>query len=181
MIKENIKIAVGSLNPVKIKAVDNAFKKISHNYEIIGINVESGVSMQPLSDIEAVKGAENRAIGALTSLNADYGIGLEGAAIELPWGMFLTGWVVIIDKNGLIGRASGSRIPLPDSIAEKIRMGMELGPLMDYLLKIENTKQKNGAVGFFTNNNITRSRAFEDNIYSALAPFFHFDLYKNEK
>lgn len=179
-MKNRVILAVGSKNPVKINAVEKVFKKIFKNVEINGFDVASGVAEQPLSDVEAVRGAENRAINAQKAGNADFGVGLEGATVEMEWGMFLTGWIAVADKKGIIGRASGGRIPIPDAIAQKIRMGMELGPLMDNIVKSENTKQKGGAVGFFTKNFISRTEAFENNLYYALAPYFHKELYSIE-
>ena len=111
-------VAVGSANPVKVSAVKSVFSKLFTNPEVKGVNASSGVSEQPLSDNEAVKGAENRAIAAQKECSADFGIGLEGATIETPWGMFLTGWIAVADQKGIIGRASGGRIPLPDSVSE---------------------------------------------------------------
>ena len=58
-----MKVAIGSTNPVKIAAVKSAFKKVWPNkkFTFKGIKVNSGVSHQPMSDIESIKGAGNRA------------------------------------------------------------------------------------------------------------------------
>jgi inosine/xanthosine triphosphatase len=179
-MENKVIVAVGSANPVKIKAVEAVFTRLFDRVEVKGFDVPSGVADQPRSDSEAVVGAENRAVLALRQCDADFGVGLEGATLEMEWGMFLTGWIAVADHSGIVGRASGGRIPLPETIAEKIRMGMELGPLMDTVVKTSNTKQKGGAVGFFTNNFISRTQAFENNLYYALAPWFHKPLYETE-
>ena len=66
-------VAVGSLNPVKIQATLNAFKKFwpDKSWKIIGIETPSGVSDQPMSDNEYIK-------GAFKKIKADFGVGLEG-------------------------------------------------------------------------------------------------------
>ena len=53
-----MKIAVGSENPVKINAVKHAFKLVwpKKKWEVIGVKVTSGVSDQPMSDVESIKG-----------------------------------------------------------------------------------------------------------------------------
>ena len=73
-------IAVGSLNPVKLAAVEEAFSIVWPDtvWDVIGVAVISGVSAQPMSDIESIKGAINRAKISITELEADYGVGLEG-------------------------------------------------------------------------------------------------------
>ena len=73
-------IAVGSLNPVKLAAVKEAFSIVWPDtvWDVIGVEVISGVSAQPMSDIESIKGAINRAKISITELEADYGVGLEG-------------------------------------------------------------------------------------------------------
>jgi len=56
-----MKILVGSKNPVKIKAVEEAFSKYFDNIVVEGINVNSGVSVQPVNN-ETYAGAQNRAL-----------------------------------------------------------------------------------------------------------------------
>lgn len=76
-----MRVAIGSKNPAKINAVKNVFKD-----EIISVDAESGVSEQPMSDEETIKGAINRAIQAAELGEAEIGIGLEGASSKLPMG-----------------------------------------------------------------------------------------------
>lgn len=172
------KISIGSKNPVKIAAVENAVKKIWSDIEIISIEVSSGVSEQPISDDEAIKGATNRAKLSLQKTDADLGIGLEGCTIDTKYGMLLSGWVVVIDKNGKVGIGSGGRLLLPERIASEIRRGKELGPVMDELTGNHNTKQQQGAVGILTNNLISRTAAFEMSIIYALSKFVNPNYYK---
>jgi non-canonical (house-cleaning) NTP pyrophosphatase len=59
-----IKIYIGSLNPVKIECVRQAFQKVFNHedYLFTGKYVSSGVSDQPMSDRETYEGARNRVI-----------------------------------------------------------------------------------------------------------------------
>ena len=58
-----MKIAVGSKNSAKLKAARTVVNKIfpRDKIKVIAVEVDSGVSKQPKSDDEAIKGAINRA------------------------------------------------------------------------------------------------------------------------
>ena len=69
-------VAVGSENPVKVKAVKEVMSEIYGNVEIVSYSVDSGVSKQPTSLEEIVKGAINRARNVLLKNdNAQFGRG----------------------------------------------------------------------------------------------------------
>ncbi len=171
------KVVVGTTNPAKLAAVDQALKQIWSQVSIASINVDSGVRTQPLSDQEAISGATNRARLALASIDADLGIGVEGNTVELEQGMFSTAWVTVVDRTGVIGLGSSGRFRLPEAVAQAVRQGGELGPLMDQLTGEQNTKHKQGAVGILTNNLITRSAALETAVIFALTRFISPEYY----
>jgi len=173
-----MKISVGSKNPVKITAVENAVKKIWSDAEIIGVEVNSGINNQPKSNEEAIQGAVNRAKLSLQQTGADIGMGLEGCVYDSKFGMFLSGWVVAINKNGEIGIGGGGGLLLPEKIASEIRNGKELGPVMDKFIGDHNTKQKQGTVGVLTNNLVSRTDAFEKSVIFALARFINPHYYQ---
>ncbi|MBI4359165.1 MAG: inosine/xanthosine triphosphatase [Candidatus Nealsonbacteria bacterium] len=173
-----MKISVGSKNPVKIAAVENSVQKIWPGAEVIGIEVDSGVSNQPRSNEEAIQGATNRARLSRQQAGADLGIGLEGCVSDSKFGMFVSGWVVAIDKKGEIGIGGGGGLLLPEKVASEIRKGKELGPVMDGFIGGHNTKQKQGTVGVLTNNLIPRTDAFEKSVIFALARFINPHFYK---
>ena len=176
------KIAVGSLNPVKIAAVRNVAQRIWSDTDVIGISVPSGISVQPTSDQEAIKGAVNRAQLARYALQADLGLGLEGFTIDTQWGMFVSAWVAVVGTNEftsaeIIGLGAGGRIQLPHRVAEVVRNGAELGPLMDQFVNQKNTKQKQGAIGILTDGLVGRTEALEIGVIYALARFIKPDYY----
>jgi inosine/xanthosine triphosphatase len=131
-----------------------------------------------MSDEEAIEGARNRARLALEKTDADLGIGLEGCGVEMRYGMFLTGWVVGVDKKGRTGMGCGGRMLLPDKVATEVRRGKELGPVMDALVGDRNTKQKEGAVGILTRGLIVREEAFHVPLIYALARFYNEEWYE---
>ncbi|MBT2683976.1 DUF84 family protein [Bacillus sp. ISL-37] len=153
-----MQVAVGSKNPAKINAVKEAFKE--YEYEIISFDAESGVSEQPMSDEETIKGAVNRAIQAAEIGEAEIGIGLEGGVQQTPYGLMLCNWGALAAKGMDPIISGGARIPLPDEIAQQLLMGAELGPVMDEYAKKQNVRKNEGAVGIFTNGQINRSEMF---------------------
>lgn len=153
-----ILISIGSKNLAKIAAVKNAFKE--YRYEIVSVDVASGVSAQPMTDKETIQGAINRATSAATEMKAEIGIGLEGGVQQTTTGLFLCNWGALKVKDLPPFIAGGARIPLPQDIADRILQGEELGPIMNEFSKKQNVRHKEGAVGVFTNGQINRTDMF---------------------
>ncbi len=173
------KVMVGSLNPVKIAAVQAAFAAVwpEHTWEIAGIAVPSGVSNQPMSDLESITGARNRANNALAAGEAGYGVGLEGGLQQIGEQWFDCGWVVVRDRAGREGCGSTARLVIPLRMLRLIQQGMEVGEAVDEIFQQHNSKQSAGHFGLMTNNAITRTRAYTDGVIVALARFTHAQLF----
>ncbi len=172
-----MKIGVGSTNPVKIKATAEGFELAGVEPEIVEIDVGSGVSEQPTTDEEAITGAKNRAEGVKNGGNFDFSVGIEGSVSDTEFGMFLTGWSYLIDETGEEYIGGGGRLELPQSIADRIREGEELGPIMDDITNQDGVKKGPGAIGIFTNGIITRKGAYRDALVFALAKFLNPEFY----
>lgn len=168
-----MKVAVGSKNPVKIAAVKEAFETIWPEKEFIfeGFDVSSGVSDQPMSDEESIRGATTRAKKAIGENDADFGVGPEGGLQQLGDTWFDTGWIVIIGKDGTFGIGSTIRLETPSKVMHLIREGNELGKVCDMLFEQTNSKHKSGFFGLMTNDALTRKSAYRDAVIAALAPF----------
>jgi inosine/xanthosine triphosphatase len=152
-----MKIIIGSKNPAKIAAVKNSFL---NEDEFVALDVPSGVSEQPFSDEETIKGAINRAMGALTQGKGDIGIGLEGGVQETSFGLLICNWGALATNEREPIIAGGARILLPEEVASRLRAGEELGPVMDDYAKRQNVSKQEGAVGIFTNGMVNRSEMF---------------------
>ncbi len=153
-----LKIAIGTKNPAKVDAIINGFDGVEANF--LPSSVSSGVSAQPFSDEETIRGAINRAKAALEHVGADLGIGLEGGVVETEFGMFLCNWGAIVDKNNEPIIAGGARILLPDEIAGELRKGIELGDVMEQFTKQKDIRSNEGAIGIFTNHYVNRKDMF---------------------
>lgn len=172
-----MKIIIGSKNPAKITAVKNCF--LDQKTEVIALDIPSGVSAQPFSDEETIKGAINRALGALRDGSGDIGIGLEGGVQETNAGLFICNWGALAASNMEPFIAGGARFLLPEEIAVRLRAGEELGPVMDDYAKQQNVRKHEGAVGIFTNGMVNRVDMFT-HVVKLLAGQYLYTLSQNK-
>lgn len=173
-----MKIVVGSENPVKINAVREVFKEVLGSVEVVGVAVNSGVSEQPMSDEETIRGAKARAKKAIKKVkDADYGVGLEGGVYDQGEKLYEAAWCAVLRSDGVEGLGGGLRFEIPPKVAEKIRQGGELGPLMDDLLGRADVKQQEGVIGVLTKHHVTRTGAYKQLVYLALVRFISEEWY----
>lgn len=173
-----MKVAVGSGNPTKIRAVERVMKTFWPDAEVVGVSVPSGVSDQPSSEDEAVEGALNRARASIEAMGVDMGVGIEGYTSDTKHGMFLSPIVVVVDSQGRKGVGHGGRFLLPEGVAAEVRKGRELGPVMDEFIGEHNVKQRQGAVGVFTKGRISRTELSENAVILALVRFLNPEHYE---
>ena len=176
-----MKILVGSQNPVKIEAVKESFSRYFEKVEVAEIKVDSKVSSQPVGE-ETFEGAKNRAlelkkINEAKKLNSQFCVGIEGGIIKLYSKWFCFGVMCIVDNQGKIGFGTSSCFELPDKIVQELLSGIELGKVIDKITGDHNTKQKNGAIGFFTKGIMKRKDFYATGLAVALVPFVNEELY----
>lgn len=172
-------IAVASHNPVKIAACLSGFQLAfpDRSFEIHSDIVPSGVADQPFSDKETLFGAETRVENLIHKFpSADYWVGIEGGVEEFDNDLIGFAWI-IIKSNQITGKARSGTFFLPPQVARLVRQGVELGTADDIVFGRTNSKQANGAVGFLTNNVITRKALYEHAVVLALAPFINPQLF----
>lgn len=160
-----MRIAVGSGNPVKRDAVQEALPEAT----VESVSVESGVSEQPWGDDETIQGARNRAERALGD-DHDLGVGLEGGVAEQESGLFLIMWAAATDCDR-IELGGGPRLRLPGDVAARLHEGEELGPVMDDLLDTSGVAENQGAAGVLTDGVTDRTEALRTATAGALGPF----------
>lgn len=151
-----MKIMIGSQNPTKWKAVQEVFK----GYEIGTKDVPSLVSSQPFSDDETREGAINRALKCAGSSSDAIGIGLEGGVMYIHDQLYLCNWGALVMPDKEMYTASGARIVLPPDIAVQLEKGTELGEIMDIYTRKQAVRNKEGAIGVFTNDAVSRKELF---------------------
>ncbi len=173
-----MKIAVGTDNPVKYRAVRNVMRRLFPDAQVIALRVPSGLPEQPIGDDETRQGALNRAQAARLATHADWGVGIEGGVVECEFGMMTCAWCAIKDRSGRVGIGGSTNMLLPEEVAERVRAGEELGHAMDEFAKITNVKRKMGAIGVMTKGLTDRQRAYEFIVKMAVVKFLWKEKYK---
>ncbi|CAG0976473.1 Inosine/xanthosine triphosphatase [Anaerolineae bacterium] len=174
-----MKIAIGSTNPVKIRAVRNVLRKIFPRAKFVALDVASGVPGQPRGDKQTRRGAVNRARAVREQARADFGVGLEAGIVVNEFGTMTCAWCAIVDRAGRVGIGGSTNMLLPDKVAARVQAGAELGDAMDAFANIKNVKRKMGAIGVLTKGLSDRQRAYESIIKLAMARFLWKDKYGN--
>lgn len=174
-----MKIFVASLNPVKIESTKAALAAFLNDFEVSGVNTESGVSDQPF-DEETYRGAENRVnyiLDNYTIASNDYAVGIEGGIFSIHGRYIAKGIVCIGNGNGLKYFGESAGFELPERVMEKIKGGLELGEVIDSLTGEKHTKQKGGAIGHLSGGKLDRNGLYSMGIITAFVPFINKKLY----
>jgi inosine/xanthosine triphosphatase len=188
-------IAVGSTRKPKLAAVNEALGQIASlfsanaQFEIIGIEVESGVTHTPSNRAELMQGARQRAeavqsLAMQRSQSWTYFVGLEGGLDSVEENgqrrVFLESWAYVSDGHrGHFG--SSGAIELPESLAEEVLgRGTELSVAIDQFAQQTGIRDAQGAWGILSANQITRQEAFRIAVIAAFAPFYNAELYNKE-
>ncbi len=188
-----IKIAIGSTRTAKVNAVRAAVERVAmieetwHDAEIIARSVKINAPAMPLSEEELMMGAHERAFAVRDlleeeNLKANLFVGMEGGfdtvKINGEEQTFICGWAYVTDgKKGSFGGAPSMRVP--DAIARRvIENNLELAQVIDEVSGEEDVRSRQGALGVFSRDLITRPLSFELALVAALAPFYNPKLYK---
>lgn len=175
-----MRVAVGSLNEVKIEAVKNCFEKFFKEIVIEPISVKA--PSQPIGFDETLRGAVFRASEALRLSGADYGVGLEAGLIEVPHS--ITGYVdqhicVIVDQKDRVTAGFSMAFEFPREVVEKLLKGEagEAEEVMEMISGIRDIGEKCGAIGYLSRGEIERRILCEQAVISALIPRLNQRLY----
>lgn len=196
MDRKKIILAVGSRRGPKVNAVTEALDTLANalgsedQFEVVGVEVESGVSHTPVTRKELMRGARQRA-EALMLLSRETGeawhyfIGLEGGLDVIPdvanRRVFLESWAYVTDGvSGHYGRSGG--IELPEALADEVlENGVELAVAIDKFAGAVGVRDAQGAWGVLSSNFITRQDAFRVAVIAAFAPFYNEKMYRASK
>ena len=172
-------VVIGSKNPVKVSCTDEAFQLALGDQVLVqALDVDAGVSQQPVGDQETYLGAYNRASNCKVAFpEADFWVGIEGGVGDMDGDMTAFAWIVILDQAGKLGRARTAAFFLPPAAADLVRNGIELGDANDQIFEKENTKQQGGAIGSLSKGLVTRKDLYKQAVLLALVPFIQQHLY----
>jgi inosine/xanthosine triphosphatase len=179
-------VRVGSTNPPKLEGVRAALAAFSRDVTVEGVDLESGVSEQPLGLEEIVEGARNRASGARRSGSCDLGVGYEDGLVAIPesaGGWLNVGCAAVSDGDRIsIGLSSGFSYP-PACSERAVAERRPIGALFDRLWRERRgdcavcAEPSIGNVGKLTGGAMTRAEYTRHAVLCALTPFIHPDLY----
>ena len=188
-----ILVVVGSMRKPKLAAVRDAVASFGSllspekQIEVVGVEVESGVSHTPTSREELMQGARQRAeaVAKLATQNSQQGnffVGLEGGLDVVRENgqrrVFLESWAYVSDgTQGFFGR-SGS-IEVAEAIAEDVvDRGTELSVAIDRFAEEVGVRDAQGAWGVLSGNLVTRQDSFRIAVITAFAPFYNAKMYR---
>ena len=152
-------VRVGTANPMKIAATRKAFAKFFKSAKVVGVEVPSPVSAQPISFGEIVRGARGRARQAFA--DCDYAVGIEAGTFKVgavwPRPFQITMACVFDGTREALG--SGPFFELPAAMLKKV------------------VQADTGSVAVVTKGKVNRESVTRDAIIMALAPFVTAELY----
>lgn len=124
-----MKIAVGTTSEQKLQYLQEVLRELNFNAELIPVDVVSGVSVQPISDLETKFGSSNRARNAFHKANdADFAIGIEVGYHPKPNGDYrIFCWATIVDNSGKQISARSHQLLLPQFHQSILKQDKNLG------------------------------------------------------
>jgi inosine/xanthosine triphosphatase len=188
-------VRVGSVNEPKLAAVRSAIGAYAPDAKIEGIAVASGVPEQPVGFEEIIRGARNRAAGAVSESPCDLGIGIEDGLVPLPTGgsegegvHLNIGCVAITDgKRTSIGFSSAFGYP-PECSNPAVRDREPIGAAFDRLWEAHRgdsaakpSALSTGNIGRLSNGVLPRAEYARHGVLCALVAFVQPDLYGFEE
>ena len=189
---EKIQIAVGSTRKPKLAAVDMAIRDFGvvlasgGAFEVIGVEVDSGVGHTPANRSDSMQGARQRAEAVVRLAREKkekwrYFVGLEGGLDVIEERgrrrVFLESWAYVSDgRNGHYGRSGG--VEIPAALAhEVLENGVELSMAIDGFAGAVGIRDAQGAWGVLSSGLISRTAAFRVAVVAAFAPFYNAKMY----
>jgi len=126
-----MKIALGSISEDKKKILTDVFLEFNINPDIVGVEIDPLIADQPLDEEMIIKGAFNRAKGALSRVrDCDFSIGLEGGLSLVEDNYFLVCVAIIMDNEGRKYIGLSSKLSLPKEVSERVKQGEQFGQVI---------------------------------------------------
>jgi len=188
-----IVVAVGSTRPLKLRAVSDAIQSFGSTldpgaqFDVLGIEVPSGVGHTPQSRSELMAGARGRVEALLGQARKrrepwSYFVGLEGGLDVVHENgrrmAFLESWAFVTDAAGRESWGHAGGVVLPAALAaEVLDRGVELSAAIDAFAGAQGIRDAQGAWGVLTRDLITRHDVLRAAVINAFAPFFNAALY----
>jgi inosine/xanthosine triphosphatase len=119
-------IVLGTASKDKLKILEDYLASHDKTFKIVQVQADSGVSDQPISEEETIKGAKTRAKNAYKSGKYELAIGLEGGLVKHNKLYHLICIACIYNgKKYFLGISKS--LPLPQKVSSAIEDGVEFG------------------------------------------------------
>lgn len=175
-----MKVIVGSTGAAKLEAGRISFAAMFPDQiiDIQGVQAKSGVPDQPMGRDQTLSGAWNRIKHARELIpDADYWIAFESGIEDIDGRLSTINWMVAENRAGLKSRALGGGFLIPTEIEKLVREGMELGPAVDQVMGLHDSKNDKGLIGILAHDVQTRASVYAEGMIMALYPFKNPELY----
>lgn len=170
-----MRVLVGSRNPVKLRGVERAFREFYGQVELVAVEVDPLVPKQPIGLEETLRGALNRARGALSKVSGNYGVGVEAGFFHLSGTPIEVQVAAVVDQAGRVGIGISPGFPLPPAFVRAIERGEvgELEEVVDRWFGTRGIGEAGGLVSLLTRGAITREDLTYYAVAMALIPFIN--------
>ena len=173
------RVAVGSLNPVKVQAVQEVLQTIARFEDavLMPLAAASGVSEQPLSLEETFRGAEGRARAALRHAGgAGLALGLEDGMFPCPTdpARYLNVCVACAVEGEHVHFGCSSAFMYPDPVVQFVlQQGMDVSQALKAAGLTAHPKvgADVGAIGLLSGGRLVRKDYTKQALVAALLPW----------
>ncbi|MCL2148706.1 MAG: inosine/xanthosine triphosphatase [Methanomassiliicoccaceae archaeon] len=162
-----VRVAVGSLNRVKVEAVRAVMERVFGSAVIVPVRAGSGVPDQPWGP-ETRSGAVNRAVAALG--DRDLSVGIEAGVFPTEDGLYDFQYCAVLDKGGRMTVGVGPGFRYPDEVAALVSGGMTVGEAVERLHGDADIGMGQGAVGLLSMGLLDRKALTEQAVVAAMVP-----------
>lgn len=128
-----MKIVLGSTSSTKIQILREVLNDfVKEEIEVLGVEVNSEITDQPLDEVTTIQGSMNRSANALkNNTDASFSIGMEGGLdLVSKRGYFLICAATITDKDGHVAIGVSSKLQLPREVSDAIMGGDQFGEVI---------------------------------------------------
>lgn len=181
-------IAIGTTNVIKVQAVEEVlvdYPTLAHA-KLISVSVPSGISEQPLSLEEIIKGAKNRAKNAYDACSTcDYSFGIESGLFEAVGAQtgYLEACICCIydGADTYLGLSCGFEVP-PQILQLVLEKDRDLSQACHESGITKNPKlgSAEGLIGILSKGRVTRKEYTKQCIVTALIQLENEALYKQQ-
>lgn len=175
-----LRVVVGSRNLAKIEGVRRAFSLLGP-VMVKPVEVRTSVGPQPMTLRDTIRGAVERAVGAMRD-GFNYSVGVEAGLYRFP--PALTSYMevqvaALLDNEGGVTLGMSPSFEFPKRVVEALERGEapEAEIVAEEITGIKGIGERGGAISFLTRGRLDRTALTELAVLMALVPRLNPRLY----